>query len=180
MYEFTIEKIKGLMAEKGFNQYIEAAEAIRNKYPETRFHVCGGYEDDYKERVDELVNRNVLIYHGSVNNMKEIYRIIQCTIHPTYYPEGLSNVLLESLACGRPIITTDRPGCREVLDDGINGFLVKQKDSADLIKQIEKFMSLSVEERKNLGLNGRKKVEEYFDRKIVINKYLEAINSIDK
>ena len=75
----------------------------------------------------------------------------------------------------RQIITTDRSGCREVVDDGVNGFIVKQKDSMDLIKQIEKFLSLSWEERKQMGLAGRKKVEKEFNRQIVINKYLAEV-----
>jgi len=164
-----------IMAEKGFNQYIEAAEYIREKYPFTKFHVCGGYEDDYKDKVEELVNKGTIIYHGSVKNMVEIYQMIHCTIHPTYYPEGLSNVLLESSASGRPIITTNRPGCKEVIDDGINGYIVNQKDTNDLIEKIEKFLSLTFEQKKQMGLNGRKKVEKEFNRNIVINKYLEAI-----
>lgn len=167
-----------IMKEKGFGQYIDAAKYIRNKYPNTRFHICGAYEDDYRQEVEELVKDDVVIYHGSVKNMVDIYSLIHCTIHPTYYPEGLSNVLLESLACGRPIITTDRPGCKEVVEDGINGFIVKQKDSDDLIKQIEKFLNLSLVERKQLGLNGRDKVEKEFDRKIVINTYLEELRNI--
>lgn len=168
-----------IMKEKGFSQYIEAAEYIRNKYPETRFHIAGEYEDDYKEKVEKLVSKDVLIYHGSVIDMiREIYSMISCTIHPTYYAEGLSNVLLESLACGRPIITTNRPGCMEVVDDGINGFVVKQKDSQDLIKQIEKFLSLDNAQRAQLGKNGREKIEKQFSREIVINKYLEEIGKI--
>lgn len=167
-----------IMTEKGFGQYIDAAEYIQSKYPNTRFHVCGEYEDDYRDVVEKLVAKKVLIYHGSVSKMTDIYQIIQCTIHPTYYPEGMSNVLLESLACGRPIITTDRPGCKEIVDDGINGFVVKQKDSEDLKEKIEKFLSLSLNQRKQLGLNGRKKVEEVFDRNIVINKYLEVLNNL--
>lgn len=167
-----------IMEEKGFGQYIDAAKFIRNKYPNTRFHICGAYEDDYRQEVEQLVKDDVVIYHGSVKNMIDIYSIIQCTIHPTYYPEGLSNVLLESLACGRPIITTDRPGCKEVVEDGINGFIVKQKDSEDLIKQIEKFLNLSLVERKQLGINGRNKVERVFDRNIVINTYLEELRNI--
>ena len=87
----------------------------------------------------------------------------------------MSNVLLESCACARPIITTDRPGCREIVDDGVNGFLVRQKDSQDLIDKIERFLRLSWEDRKQMGLNGRAKVEKEFDRDIVIQKYLEAI-----
>ncbi|MDO4940310.1 MAG: glycosyltransferase family 4 protein [Erysipelotrichaceae bacterium] len=164
-----------IMKEKGFDQYIDAAKYIKSIYSNTRFHICGTYEDDYKNEVEQLVAEDVVIYHGSVENMLDIYSIIQCTIHPTYYPEGLSNVLLESLACGRPIITTDRPGCKEVIVDGVNGFVVKQKDSKDLIRKIEKFLSLSTKERKRLGLNGRQKVETEFDRNIVIDTYLEEI-----
>lgn len=164
-----------IMKEKGFDQYIDTAKYIKEKYPKTRFHICGSYEDDYENIVNELVDEGVVIYHGSVTNMKDIYKMIHCTIHPTYYPEGLSNVLLESLACGRPIITTDRAGCKEVVDDGTNGYIVKQKDSNDLIEKVEKFISLTNKERKQLGLNGRKKVEKEFDRNIVINKYITEI-----
>lgn len=164
-----------IMKEKGFDQYIDTAKYIKEKYPKAQFHICGSYEDDYESIVNELVDKDVVIYHGSVTNMKEIYKVIHCTVHPTYYPEGLSNVLLESLACGRPIITTDRAGCKEVVDDGVNGYIVKQKDSDDLIEKVEKFISLTNKERKQLGLNGRRKVEKEFDRNIVINKYIIEI-----
>ena len=110
--------------------------------------------------------------------MVSMHKISSCTIHPTYYPEGLSNVLLESCACGRPIITTNRSGCREVVEDGINGFVVQEKNSKDLIEKIEKFLALTVEERNNMGLAGRAKVEREFDRQIVVNKYIEEINAI--
>ncbi|MBQ6334403.1 MAG: glycosyltransferase family 4 protein [Erysipelotrichaceae bacterium] len=169
-----------LMKEKGFDLYASAAEKIRKEYPYTRFHVCGDYEDNYKERVEELVKNDVIIYHGLVDKMTDIYEKIDCTIHPTYYPEGMSNVLLESLACGRPIITTDRPGCREIVDDKVNGFVVRQNDEEDLVEKIRIFIGLSAEERKQLGLNGRKKVEEQFDRNIVINEYLRAIEKAVK
>ena len=164
-----------VMQEKGVDQYFEAAEYIREKYPQTRFHVCGTFEQDYRERLYDLHDRGIVNYHGKVKDMKSIYGMVSCTIHPTYYPEGLSNVLLESSASARPIITTDRAGCREVIDDGINGYVCKQKDSQDLIKQIEKFLELSWEERKNMGLAGRKKVEQEFNRQIVIKKYLQEV-----
>ena len=169
-----------LMKEKGFELYTEAAKYITGKYPNTRFHVCGPDEDNYRELVKELSEKDILIYEGYVDDMKEVYKRVQCTIHPTYYPEGMSNVLLESLACGRPIITTDRPGCKEIVEDGVNGFVVKQNDLDDLIKKIEKYLSLPNEERKQMGLNGRRKVEKEFDRNIVINKYLNAINKVTK
>lgn len=164
-----------VMKEKGIDQYLDAAKYIHNKYPETRFHVCGFCEEDYKDTLKRLNDEGTIIYHGAVDNMIEIYRIAACTVHPTYYPEGLSNVLLESAASGRPIITTNRSGCREVVDDGVNGFLVREKDSRDLIDKIERFLSMSLIDREKLGLAGRKKVENYFDRKIVIKKYIDEL-----
>ena len=110
--------------------------------------------------------------------MSNIYRIVCCVVHPTFYPEGLSNVLLESCASGRPIITTDRSGCREVVDNGLTGFIVKQKDSLDLINKIETFISLDKNTRAKMGIAARKKVEQEFDRRIVVDKYLKEIESV--
>ena len=170
--------IARLMKEKGIDNYLDTAEYIREKYPQTRFHICGFCEDDYTSRLKELQEKGVIVYHGMVKDMTAIYKQTACTIHPTYSPEGLSNVLLESSASARPIITTDRAGCREVIDDGINGYICKQNDSKDLIKQVEKFLALSWEERKNMGLAGRKKVEKEFDRQIVIDRYLQEVHRI--
>lgn len=167
--------ISRLMKEKGVDQYLEAAEFIRAKYPGTEFHICGGCEPAYEEKVKDLQARGVVIYHGLVSSIEEVLKDMNCTVHPTYYPEGLSNVLLESCACARPIITTDRPGCKEVIDDGINGYIVKQKDSADLIEKIEKFLSIGREKQEQMGLAGRAKVEREFDREIVIRKYLDEL-----
>jgi galacturonosyltransferase len=164
-----------VMKEKGIDQYLEAAEYIRKKYPQTRFHVCGYCEQDYEDRLRDLDKKSVIIYHGSVRDISEMHKISSCTIHPTYYPEGMSNVLLESCACGRPIITTNRSGCREIVDDGVNGFVVKQKDSKDLICQIENFLALPWEHKRQMGLAGRAKVEKEFDRKIVVEKYIKEV-----
>ncbi len=164
-----------MMAEKGFEEYLNCAEYIHGKYPNTLFHICGIKEENYYVRVEDLTKKGVCVYHGLVDDMKAIYDECHCTILPTYYPEGMSNVLQESLACGRPIITTDRPGCREIVEDGVNGFVVKARDSADVIAKVEKFLSLSNKERAQLGLNGRRKVEERFDRKIVVDKYMAEI-----
>lgn len=164
-----------VMKEKGIDQYLEAARAIKVKYPDTAFHVCGPCSKDYDRIIKKLSDENLIVYHGVVSDMNTIYSFSHCTVLPTFYPEGLSNVLLESAACGKPIIATDRAGCREIIDDGVNGFVVKQKDSADLILKMEAFLSLSWEERREMGLNGRKKVEENFDRNIVVNAYLTNI-----
>lgn len=170
--------IARIMKEKGIDQYLDAAKAIRKKYPETRFHVCGFCEQDYQQGLEALQNDGVVIYHGLVDDMTEIYRMSACTVHPTYYPEGLSNVLLESAASGRPVITTNRSGCREVVDDGVNGFVVQEKNSQDLIEKIEKFLRLSWEQRRDMGLASREKVEREFDRKIVVEKYMAETKTL--
>lgn len=164
-----------VMKEKGIDQYLDAAEYISQKYPNTRFHVCGVCDGDYKDILDEKCREGTIIYHGAVNDMLPIYEMCSCTIHPTYYPEGMSNVLLESCASARPIITTDRAGCREVIDNGVNGYVCGQQDRKDLIDKIELFLSLSSEEKKEMGEKGRKKVEREFDRNIVVKKYLMEI-----
>lgn len=161
-----------VMKEKGIEQYLDAAEYIRRKYPQTRFHICGACDEDYMQILQEKSAAAIVVYHGPVKDMLPIYEMSCCTVHPTYYPEGMSNVLLESCASARPIITTDRPGCREIIDDGVNGYVCRQQDSADLIEKIERFLTLSAEERKKMGLMARKKVEREFDRGIVIEKYM--------
>lgn len=170
--------VSRLMKEKGIEQYLDAAEYITEKYPNTRFHICGFCEEEYKNRLESITKSEKVIYHGMVKDMTKILCDMHCTVHPTFYPEGLSNVLLESLACGRPIITTDRAGCREVVDDEVNGYVVKQQDSRDLIEKIEKFLALTNEERKNMGLAGRRKVEREFDRQFVIEAYLKEMNAV--
>ena len=172
--------ISRLMKEKGIDQYLEAAEYIKKKYANTKFHICGFCEDAYKDKMDALTSSDTVVYHGMVKNIETVLESVHCTVHPTYYPEGLSNVLLESCACARPIITTDRAGCREVVVDGVNGFVVKQKDSQDLIEKLERFLSLSYEEKRDMGLAGRAKVEKEFDRNIVIDAYLGEIGTKEK
>ncbi|MDE6435646.1 MAG: glycosyltransferase family 4 protein [Lachnospiraceae bacterium] len=171
--------IARVMKEKGIDQYLDAAKAIKQKYPETRFHIFGFCEQNYEEKLNELTNSGIVIYHGLVKDMASVYKQLSCVVHPTYYPEGLSNVLLESSASGRPVITTNRSGCREVVDDGVNGYIVNQKDSADLIKKIEKFIQLPHEAKAEMGRAGRRKVEKEFDRKIVVAKYIKELEACD-
>lgn len=167
--------ISRIMKEKGIDHYLEMARYIKLKYPKTHFHICGFCEEEYENILKDYEEQGIITYHGLIMDIREVLAYTHCTIHPTYYPEGLSNVLLESLASGRPIITTDRSGCREVLDDGVNGYMIKQRDTQSLIRTVEKFILLSNEQRKQMGLAGRKKVEKEFDREIVVNIYMEEI-----
>lgn len=167
--------VSRIMKQKGIEQYLNAARYIKKKYPQTEFHIYGFCEEDYRIILAQLHDEKVICYHGMVENMATVYKNISCIIHPTYYPEGMSNVLLEACASGRPIITTNRPGCGEIVDDKVNGFVVKERDSQDLMNKIEQFLNLSIEQKEKMGIAARKKVEKEFNRQIIINRYLKEI-----
>lgn len=167
--------ISRIMKEKGIDFYLAAAKAIKKKYPNAEFHICGFCEAEYEGKLNEYNENVTVIYHGMIRDVAEFLNDIHCVVHPTYYPEGLSNVLLEASASGRPIITTDRSGCREVIDDGVNGYMIPCKNVRKLVEAIDKFMKLSNDERKKMGIAGREKVEKEFDRKIVVNSYVDEV-----
>lgn len=170
--------ISRIMKEKGIDYYLEAAKTIKEKYNNIEFHVCGFCEAEYEGKLQEFADKGIVKYHGMIRDISGFLKDIHCVIHPTYYPEGISNVLLEACASGRPIITTDRSGCREVVEDRVNGYKIKQKDNESLIRAVEEFISLKHDEKISMGLSGRKLVEEKFDRNIVVNKYVKEIDSL--
>lgn len=170
--------ISRLMREKGIDEYLAAAKAIKTNYKDVEFHVLGACEEAYEDRLKELQEMGVVIYHGARPDVRPFIGNCHCTVHPSFYPEGMSNVLLESCAAGRPIITTDRPGCGEIVENGVNGFVVKQRDADDVIKMIKAFIELPYEKKKEMGLAARKKVEKEFDRNIVVQAYLDELNTI--
>ncbi|MCL2695807.1 MAG: glycosyltransferase family 4 protein [Clostridiales bacterium] len=175
-YRINFVCIGRVMREKGIEEYLAAARYFREKYPQTRFHICGFCEEAYEDVLAALQSEGIIKYHGEVDDMRDVLRDIHCTVHPSYYPEGMSNALLESAACARPLITTDRSGCREVVDDGVNGYLVRQKDTEDLIEKIERFLALSHTQKKAMGRAGREKVARAFDRQIVTDAYMREIS----
>lgn len=176
--EINFVFISRIMKEKGIDYYLNAASHFKKIYPKTNFHVCGFCEDDYLPILEQMDKDGTIIYHGMVSDIRTIIKDTHCIIHPTYYPEGISNVLLENAAMGRAIITTNRSGCREVVDHGVNGYLVEEKNQEELNSAIEKFISLSYEDKKIMGLSGRTKIEKEFDRNIVINEYTRKIKEI--
>ena len=119
--------------EKGIEEFLAAAETITRKYDNVEFHVVGGCEGDYEGRLHDLQDRGVITYHGRQMDVRPFIAKTACTLHPSFYPEGMSNVLLESCSTGRPIMTTMRAGCREIVEDGRNGFVVRQEDAKDLL-----------------------------------------------
>lgn len=170
--------IARVMKEKGIENYLDAAEYIKKKYPKTAFHILGFCEQDYENKLKEMQDKGIIKYHGMQSDVREFHKFSHCTIHPTYYPEGMSNVLLETAACGRPIITTDRSGCREIIDNGLNGYIIEQQNSKDLIEKIESFLNLNYEDKEHMGISGRVKVEKEFNRKIIVDSYVEKIEEI--
>ena len=101
-----------------------------------------------------------------------------CVVLPSYR-EGTPRTLLEAAAMARPIITTDAVGCREVVEDGINGYLCKVGSEEDLAKKMAKMLALSNERRSVMGLMGRKKIEAQFSEQMVIDSYLAVIKQLE-
>ena len=161
---------------KGIEQYLKAAQVIKEKYPQTEFHIVGRIEETkYQATLDHLVSQGTIIYHGLVKDTRPYLKDMHCTIHPSFYPEGMSNVLLESCAIGRPVITTDKAGCKDIVEEGKNGFIVRQQDADDLIEKIEHFIKIPHQEKQVMGLYSRQKMEKEFSRDIVITAYQKEI-----
>lgn len=167
--------ISRVMKQKGIEQFLEAATYIKKVYPYTVFHIVGFCEEEYEEKLRELQSKGIIQYHGKQKDVRKFYKLSHCIVHPTYYPEGMSNVLLEGAASGRPIITTNRSGCREIVDDGLNGYLIQPESTDELVKKIEIFLSLDNKAKESMGKAGREKVEKEFNRQFVVKSYLEQI-----
>jgi galacturonosyltransferase len=101
-----------------------------------------------------------------------------CTIHPSYYPEGMSNVVLESAASGRPVITTRRYGCMEPIEESVTGYLFNERDTYGLIDCIQRFMNLPYTKKLEMGKAARRKMEREFSRQIVVDAYWDEIKKI--
>lgn len=170
-----------VLHDKGVDDYIEAAKIIRKKYEKAEFNIIGFIEPTekhYEKELEELQKQEVIIYHGSRKDIRPFIKRAHATIHPSTYGEGMSNVLLESASSGRPLITTDNPGCRETVVDGKTGFIYPGGNVEALVDRIEKFMAMKNSERCEMGAAGREFVIENFSRKLVVEAYLKKINEI--
>lgn len=162
-----------VMAVKGVDQYLEAAKAIRDKYPNTKFYVAGFIEEDvYKMLIEGYAEKGIIEYLGFRKDIDQWIEHCHCTVLPSLGGEGVPNVLLESAATGRVCIASDINGSRDVVEEGVTGYLFTPGDSDELIEKLERFIALSAEERSLMGLRGREKVAKEFDREIVIGKYI--------
>lgn len=165
-----------IMKAKGIEQFFDAAHVLKKQYQNIEFHICGFCEENYKDSLDERVKKGEVIYHGLVNDVIAYERKCHCIVLPSFHPEGISNVLLEGAACARPLITTDHTGCKETVEEGVTGYIVKQRDSSSLIKKMVEFINLSYDQKVQMGVLGRKKIEKEFSRKIVVDAYMNVIN----
>lgn len=168
-----------LMKDKGTKEMVECARYIHEKYPDTTTFTVVGTSDDeeYLNMVEKAQNDGVLQYLGLRMDIDELMAKCHCFVNPTYH-EGMSNVLLEAGACGRPVVASNVPGCFETFDEGVNGIGCEAKSTQSLIDSVEKFLQLSYEERKQMGINGRKKIEKEFDRNIIIEAYKEELGKL--
>lgn len=169
-----------IMRDKGIEELLSCAEYCKTMYPNLQFNLAGDYDDEgFRNRIELLERKGVVRFLGHQTDIHSIMKEHHAVILPSYH-EGLSNVLLEAAACGRPVLASNILGCRETFDNHITGIGFDAKDTNSLIATIEEFLSLPYEKKKEMGIQGRKKMEDEFDRKIIINAYIQEIKEIKR
>lgn len=170
-----------ILRDKRVDDYMAAAERIHAEYPQTEFNMIGFIEpteSHYADTLRALEARGIVSYRGSQKDVRPWIARSHCIIHPSTYGEGMSNVLLENASSGRPIITTDNPGCKETVVDGTSGWIYPGEDVDALVDRIRRFLRLSQAERVRMGEQGRAYVSAHFSRTIVVDAYLEKIKAL--
>ena len=171
--------IARIISHKGVIEFFEAASELRSRGVNAECRLIGpiGVKNPSAispEDLKKLLADGAVTYLGEVDDVREHICSSSCIVLPSYR-EGLSRVLMEACALGRPVLTTDVPGCREVVREGVNGYLCPPRDGIQLADIMHKFCALSFEERKHFGINSRHLAERFFDEETVINTYLAAI-----
>lgn len=167
-----------VMEVKGIDEYILAAKNIKEKYLNTEFIIAGWNEEDkYINIVKDYQEKGIINYIGFRKDINDFLTKINCVVLASRGGEGVPNVLLEASATGRAIIASNVNGNNDVIIDAYNGFLFEKANSLDLTNKLEKFIKMSYEDKLQMGKNARKVVEEKFDRKIVIDKYLKELEN---
>lgn len=168
-----------LLKEKGINEFINAAKIVKFQYPNTRFVVLGAIDNNNlgsltAANVKELVESNLIIYPGRVDNVIEWLENSDVFVLPSYYREGIPKSTQEAMAIGRPVITTDVPGCRETVIDGVNGFIVPKWNSQALAEKMIYFIE-SPEKINEMGNESYKIAQEKFDSYKVNDRLLKIL-----
>lgn len=172
----TFLMIARILYDKGYYEYVEAAKIIHKNYSKVDFLLLGNIDKTHPDAVPEAIihadhEAGHITYLGYRSDVRQIIYKSDCIVLPSYYNEGLSRVLMEGLAMRKPLITTNMPGCKETVDDGINGFICQPRNIQSLTYCFQKFLALKPENRKEMGERGREKAENQFDIKEVIKVY---------
>lgn len=173
-----------LLWDKGIAEFVEAARQVRRTIPQARFQLLGFLDVENRTAVPGTTVENweregIIEYLGHTDDVRPYMRDSDCVVLPSYR-EGAPRSLLEAAAMGRPLIATDTTGCRDIVENGVNGWLCKVKDASDLAERMLAFASLPLEERRQMGHNSRLLVETKFDEAIVIRSYIEEICKISR
>jgi glycosyltransferase involved in cell wall biosynthesis len=173
-----------LIKDKGIFEFIEAARIIHKKYPDVLFNVIGPFwrqnlksNTITKSDLQNWIEEGIIDYEGEKKDVRKFIAMADCIVLPSYR-EGTSNILLEAASMEKPTITTNTTGCKEVVEDAVTGFLCKVKDGKDLADKMEKMLLLKPEERCMMGKKARQKIIKEYDKKIVLDAYLKAINEV--
>ncbi|PEU72428.1 hypothetical protein CN397_06000 [Priestia megaterium] len=155
-----------ITAAKGISEFIEAANKVRKIYPNANFHLVGPKDEsdksiDWKE-MEFAISKGFIQYHGATKDVASFIKESRIFIFPSYYREGIPRAVLEAMSMGRPIITTNSPGCRETVKEGVNGFLIPPKNSSYLSEKII-WMIEHPEEVNSMARESRRIAEETFD-----------------
>ncbi|WP_244847042.1 glycosyltransferase family 4 protein [Caballeronia sp. SL2Y3] len=180
--DFVFILIGRLLWDKGVAEYVEAARRLRRRYPHARFQLLGPVGVDNpsaisRTDVEAWERENIVEYLGEANDVRPLVAAADCVVLPSYR-EGVPRTLMEASAMGRPIVATDVPGCREVVEHGINGLLCEVKSADSLTEQLERMLTLPIEEREAMAQRGREKVAREFDEKNVVERYKSTIHAI--
>lgn len=170
-----------IMKAKGVEELLAAAETIHREYQNVKFWLLGDYEEETKElyspQITRLQTEGILEYYGYRDDIALFFERCHAVIHPSYH-EGMSNVLQEAAAAGRPCLASNVSGCREIIENGVSGLTFTAQNTAALTECIRSFLALNYTDRCRMGQNARKYVEENFDREKVVKAYLVRIADI--
>lgn len=171
-----------MLKDKGVVEFVDAARRVKARRPDARFQLLGQMDAANRtaisrEQMEMWRSEGSVEYLGETDDVRPYIAHADCVVLPSYR-EGLSRTLLEAAAMARPIVATDVPGCREVVDDGVSGYLCKVRNTDDLAEKLERMLMLSCAQRALMGRKGREKMEREFDEKIIIRRYLEVIDEI--
>jgi glycosyltransferase involved in cell wall biosynthesis len=171
-----------MLWDKGVGEYVAAARKIKALHPNVRFQMLGFVNAANpsaisRQQIQAWVAEGMVEYLGSTDDVRPFLRQADCFVLPSYR-EGVPRTVLEAGATARPVITTNAPGCRDTVLDGETGFLCRPRDALDLIEKLQQFIALTLDQRRIMGLRGRAFVEQNFDEKIVIGRYLEMVATV--